>query len=252
MWRLRTLLLVVSVVVYTIVFGLIAILFSLFDREGDVLQKIATLWAGMITRTNRIRVRLSMEEDPGTGPFVIITNHQSYLDIPALLVSLPYNFRMVAKKELFRIPIFGWGIKLAGYIEVDRSDTRKAIRGISEADNQLSAGRSIVIFPEGTRSRDGNLLPFKKGAFVLALKNQVPILPCLVHGGFLLLPKGTLRMGKADMNVHLGKPISTRGLAIDERNSLKSEVEVWMQQVLSEFNQFATGVSNQGEGREKD
>jgi len=237
MWRLRSSLLIISVVLYTLFFGLLAILISVLDRKGNVLQRIAVLWARMIIWTNFIKVTLSCEGDPGPGPYVIISNHQSYLDIPALLVRLPFNYRMVAKKELFRIPVFGWGMKLAGYIEVDRSDSRKAIQGMSAAEHQLSEGRSVVIFPEGTRSRDGNLLPMKKGAFVLALKHKAPILPVTVHGSFRILPKGTLRMGSSEIRVHLGKPIPTAGKTHESRDELKLLVESWMKKTLSEFNQ---------------
>jgi 1-acyl-sn-glycerol-3-phosphate acyltransferase len=247
MWRLRSLLLIISVVVYTMLLGLLAILISIFDSKGHVLQRIAVLWAKLIIWTNFIGTSLSLDEDPGPGPFVIISNHQSLLDIPALLASLPFDYRMVAKKELFRIPIFGWGMKLAGYIEVDRGDTRRAIRGMSEADRILKVGKSIVIFPEGTRSRDGNLLPLKKGAFVIALKNGVPILPCIVQGGFHLLPKGTLRMGNARMRIHLGKPIQTKDLTHEDRDSLRREVEIWMKDSLAEFNQSSRSGSNQYE-----
>ncbi len=244
MWRLRTLLLVLSVVLSTLLFGLLAIVVSIVDRSGDIHQKIAVIWGWTILRANRITVRLSVEGEPGPGPFVIVSNHQSYLDIPALLVSLPYNFRMVAKKELFRIPVFGWGMKLAGYIEVDREDTRRAIRGMSEADRNLREGRSIVIFPEGTRSRDGRLLPLKKGAFVLAIKNQVPVLPCAVAGSIRVLPKGTLQMGTSDIRIHLGKPIETRGLTLEDRNALKDRVEAWLEETLSGCNRSIPPGSN--------
>lgn len=246
MWRFRSLLLITSVVVYTIVFGLVAIAVSPFDRRGDLIQKIAVFWANLIIRTNGIKVRMSKDGEPGPGPFVIVSNHQSLLDIPALLATLPFNYRMVAKKELFRIPIFGWGIKLAGYIEVDREDTRRAIRGMSDADRNLCEGRSILVFPEGTRSRDGRLLPLKKGAFVIALKNGAPLLPCIVHGSFSLLPKGTLRMGRSDIHVHLGRLISTQGLSHEDRDVLRSRVETWMKDTLDRFNNTARGVSNSG------
>ncbi|MFQ6102889.1 MAG: lysophospholipid acyltransferase family protein [Candidatus Glassbacteria bacterium] len=249
MWRLRSFFLILSVVAYTIFFGIWAICISPFDRRGDFIQKIAIVWAKMIIWTNLIKVGLSTDQQLGSGPYVVVCNHQSLLDIPALLVSLPFEYRMVAKRELFRIPIFGWGMKLAGYIEVDRGDTRKAIRGMSAADMKIEEGKSIVIFAEGTRSRDGNLLPLKKGAFVLAIKNGVPILPCIIHGGHSLLPKGTLRMGNARMRVHLGNPISTEGLSHDDRDSLRREVESWMRKALSGFNQSNHSGSKKDEGR---
>jgi len=239
MWRLRSFLLVVSVVLYTVIIGLLAIAVSPLDRKGNLIQKIAVLWARLIIWTNRIRVSLSTEGELGAGPFIIVSNHQSLLDIPALLASLPLNYRMVAKKELFRIPIFGWGIKLAGYIEVDREDTRRAIRGMSDADRNLREGRSILIFPEGTRSRDGNLLPLKKGAFVIGIKNAAPVLPCVVHGSFFLLPKGTLRMGRSAIKVHLGTPIPTAGFSHEDRDALKAGVEAWMKKSLAEFHRNA-------------
>jgi 1-acyl-sn-glycerol-3-phosphate acyltransferase len=239
MWRFRSFLLIVSVILYTLVLGLAAVAISPLDRNGNRIQRIAVFWARLIMWTNRIRVHLRTEGELGAGPYVIVSNHQSLLDIPALLVSLPFNFKMVAKKELFRIPVFGWGMRVAGYIEVDREDTRRAIRGMSDADRNLREGRSIVVFPEGTRSRDGNLLPLKKGAFVIALKNRVPVLPCVVHGSFLLLPKGTLRMGKSSITVCLGRPVSTEGLGHEHRDIFRARVETWMKQALAELNEAA-------------
>jgi 1-acyl-sn-glycerol-3-phosphate acyltransferase len=123
---------------------------------------------------------------------------------------------------------------------------------MSEADRQLSEGRSVVIFPEGTRSRDGHLLPLKKGAFVLALKNKAPILPVTVSGSFAILPKGTLRMGNSEIRVHLGKPIPTAGKTLDSKDELKLLVESWMKKTLSGFNQSSDTVSNEVEGKERE
>ena len=126
-----------------------------------------------------------------------MSNHQSALDISVLLSHLPVPFKFVAKRELFRIPVFGRAIKKAGYINIDRDNPREALKAIEEAVARIRGGTSVLIFPEGTRSRDGNLLPFMKGAFSLATRAGVPVVPLAVIGTNPL-PAARMRRGSAE------------------------------------------------------
>ena len=186
---------------------------------------IARLWSWLVMRT--CRVRWVASRDPGfdfSRPCVMAANHQSLFDIPALVLSLPGDFRMVAKRSLLHVPIFGWALWLAGFTFIDRSNRERAIRSLERASRGLRRGTSIVIFAEGTRSRDGSLLPFKRGGFVLALQTGVPIIPVTVHGGLDVLRKGSWRIRPGVVHVHLGAPIETREYTYETRNALIARV----------------------------
>jgi 1-acyl-sn-glycerol-3-phosphate acyltransferase len=148
--------------------------------------------------------------------YVIMTNHQSYFDIPVVVVAVPGSVRFIAKKELFRIPVFGPAMKAAGIISIDRQDRERAIESLKRAEDEIHAGINIWIAPEGTRSRDGKLGPLKKGGFVLALETGAPILPAAIDGTRDAMPRGgSLRRG-ATATVTFGKPIEVQGRGREE------------------------------------
>lgn len=172
-----------------------------------------------------IRIDVTGAENvPDGGAFVFMSNHQSHLDIPILYWSLPVEtLRMVAKTELFRVPIWGRAMRAGGMIEVDRSDRRQAIDSLRRAGEALADGVSIYIAPEGTRSRTGELGPLKKGGFHLALETGTPIIPVAISGSFDILPPESLSMRRGvEVAVHIGAPIEVAGREID---SLMGEVE---------------------------
>ncbi|MGH9750191.1 MAG: lysophospholipid acyltransferase family protein [Candidatus Polarisedimenticolia bacterium] len=158
------------------------------------------------------------------GPCVYIANHQSQLDIPALIRALPASTRFIAKKELLYVPIFGWALWLAGFVFVDRRDRDKAIRSLEMAARKVRTGTPILVFAEGTRSPDGRLLPFKKGGFVLAMQAGVPIVPVTVRGGTEILPKGSLRIRPGRIEVSIGDPIDTTRYSFETRDALIADV----------------------------
>lgn len=164
------------------------------------------------------------EHLPRQGAVIFMPNHQSNLDILALFAGLPVQFRWLAKQELFRIPLFGLAMRRTDYIPVDRSDRRAAIASMSLAAQRIADGTSIILFPEGTRSSDGDLLPFKKGGFMLALQAQVPIVPVALQGSRESLPKHSWRVRPGRITVQIFPPLPTDGLTTADRERLMEEV----------------------------
>lgn len=140
-------------------------------------------------------------------PTLYVSNHQSGLDITALFMAIPANFRFVCKKELKYIPLFGWYLWAAGYIFVDRGNGQRAVESMEEAGRKMRAGTSVLVFAEGTRSRDLRLLPFKKGAFHLAVKARVAICPVTIEGTGRISPRGSWDIRPGPVTVKIGKPI---------------------------------------------
>jgi len=156
---------------------------------------------------------------PGRS-YIFAANHQSQFDIFALQGYLGFDFRWMAKLELFKIPIFGPAMRMAGYIPVDRAHGRKAIKSLDEAAARIAGGTSVLIFPEGTRSPDGRLLPFKAGAMVLAIKAGVPLVPVAIVGTHQILPKGKLLFKPGRVEIRVGEPIETRNYSLKQKQEL--------------------------------
>lgn len=173
----------------------------------------------------RIRLRSSGQENLPDGPCIMMCNHQSHIDILAIFGSNPVNLRFVAKQELFWIPFFGWYLWYAGYIPIDRGHRDKAIRSLDRAADKIRRGISIVTFPEGTRSPDGNLQPFKKGPFALAQKAGVPVVPVAIHGSREVLAKKSLSVRAGTIRVSYGAPVRPAGLSNQDRDRLMAEVD---------------------------
>ncbi|MFH1060519.1 MAG: lysophospholipid acyltransferase family protein [Pseudomonadota bacterium] len=199
----------------------------------DRAQYLARFWARILIGGAGCPIRLEGGEklEPG-GAYVFACNHSSALDIPALLSLLPRNFRWIAKKELFSIPIFGPALTAAGYIPIDRGDHRKAMASITRAAERIMNGVSVVIFPEGTRSPDGKLLPFKSGGFMLALKSQRPVVPVAIVGSSRALPAKRLLLNPGRIRVILGDPLPTTGLKTGDREALAELTRRKVQELL--------------------
>jgi len=154
-------------------------------------------------------------------PAVLVSNHVSWYDVFALMSSLPVDARFVGKKEIVKIPFFGPAWIASGHIPIDRSDRRAAIRSLERAGEILqNDGGVIIMFPEGTRSRDGELQPFKKGAFMLALQLGVPIVPAAVVGSRAIMPKGSALVRPGTITIRIGEPIPVQGLSERDRDAL--------------------------------
>jgi len=209
------------IVVYTVVLGTVGILLCLLVPGGAALMPLARVWSWLVMRSARVSWRATYDPtlDPGR-PAVYVANHQSQFDIPALVLTMPVDFRMVAKRMLLFIPFFGWALWLAGFIFVDRGNRERAIRSLDRAAVRLRRGTSVVIFAEGTRSPDGSLLPFKRGGFVLAIQAGVPVVPVTLRGGREVLPKGSLRIRPGTIDVHFGAPIDADWYTYETRDAL--------------------------------
>jgi 1-acyl-sn-glycerol-3-phosphate acyltransferase len=196
-----------------------------FDRCGERVHGIATVWARIQLWAAGISVSVEGAEHIAAPPYLFMSNHQSALDISVLLSCLPVPFKFVAKRELFRIPVFGRAIKKAGYINIDRDNPREALKAIEDAVAKIKSGVSVLIFPEGTRSPDGNLLPFMKGAFSLATRAGVPVVPLAVIGTNPLQPPGcAVATQTGRVTVRVGKPIPTGGKGLSYKSGLMGEV----------------------------
>jgi 1-acyl-sn-glycerol-3-phosphate acyltransferase len=203
---------------YTILLTPAVMVLTLFDKKGRLVHfYIAVPWAKGILKAFGLKVRVKgLENIDPAKPHIYMTNHQSILDIFALLAYIPVDFKFIVKQELMRIPIFGFNMRRAGYIGIERDEPRKAVASMKAAAERIKKGASVLIFPEGTRSIDGKLLPFKKGGFNLALKSQCDIIPVAISNSCLLAPKGSFRIKKGAFHIHFGKPIPVK--AYTKRN----------------------------------
>lgn len=218
---------------YTILCGTLSLFSSLFDSSGRWQHAFARVWSRLILATSGICTRV---EGAGNvipqGPAIYCANHQSAMDIPILFVSLPIQFRFVAKRSLFRIPFMGWHLTRSGHIPVDRGHPKQARKNMDEAAEKIRAGSSVVLFPEGRRSRDGRIGPFKSGSFYLAIQAGVPVVPVTLNGTRAVLKPDTyhVRAGRTEMIVH--PPIPTASLTLRDIDALAGKVRA---QIISRF-----------------
>lgn len=181
----------------------------------------------------RIEVEYRVPLDP-KQPYVFMANHASSLDIWAAFVAIPRPIRMIAKKQLGRIPLFGWVMWAGRFIFIDRQNKLAARRSIDAAGERIRKGDSVLIFPEGTRTRTGALGEFKKGGFHLATKAGVPIVPVAMCGTRELMPAGSLLLRAGTIKVILGAPVSTQDLSDEERTTLSERVRSTVEAMLAE------------------
>jgi 1-acyl-sn-glycerol-3-phosphate acyltransferase len=202
-----------------------SIFFTLLDSTGRFYHYHARLWGRLGIMLGGVRVKVAgLENIPSSGPVIYMSNHQGNFDILALLAKIPRQFAWIAKEELFRIPVFGHSMARAGYIPLDRGDGRRALRSMEIAADMIRKGKSVVIFPEGTRSNDGELLPFKRGGFLLAEKAGVAIVPVSIDGSWRINPPKQLRLYPGPMTVRFGKPVPTSGEGAPGRGELPEVV----------------------------
>ena len=223
---LRTVLTILVSIVLTTVFALIVLIAALLrvpHRPGGIYDVIPRLWSRAILGAAGVTVRVHGRENLVDGPAIFTCNHVSLFDIPALVTSLPQHY-FVAKSELFRIPVFGAGIRAVGTIPIERENRKAAFDSYDVAAGRIRGGSSVVVFPEGTRGHSYPVRPFKKGPFVLAIKAGVPIVPCIVHGTIEILPKKSLLIHSGHVDLHILQPVPTAGLDYSDREQLARDI----------------------------
>ncbi|MEM7482859.1 MAG: lysophospholipid acyltransferase family protein [Acidobacteriota bacterium] len=221
----RTALAIAYLVPVTLVLGSTAVLFSWVPPRGNLMVVLARVWSRGLLWISGVKVEAEVPASvDGRRGRVYLANHQSYFDIPALLVTLPGSLRFAAKRSLFRIPVFGWSLHAGGFIPVDRSDRSRAREVYKIAGRRLDAGASVLFFPEGTRSRDGRIGPFERGGFLVALKAGAPIVPVGVSGTRRVLSRDSLKLASGTVQVRLGEPIDSKQFGIRRRDALMSRV----------------------------
>lgn len=215
-----------GIILDTIILGLIYIFLSPIDFKGRIFEFLSRNWSKIILFISGVKVKIiGIENINKNQSYIVVSNHQSLFDIPVVIANLPLSIRMIAKKGLFMIPIFGWAIYIAGHISIERGNGKKAKRSLEKALEKIRKRRfSIVVYPEGTRSPDGEVKEFGKGAFRLAFDSKLPILPVSIKGSRMILPKGSLKINKGEIKIIIGKPIITENIEKRELNILKDKV----------------------------
>jgi 1-acyl-sn-glycerol-3-phosphate acyltransferase len=184
------------------------------NYKGKVSNFIVKIWSKNLLAISFIKVKIAgVENIKDNQNYIYISNHSSLFDILITLAAIPSNIRFVAKKQIFNVPLFGWAMRVAGYISVDRSRSVKAMRSIEAAAAKIRSGLSVIMFAEGTRSKDGSIQPFKRGPFLLAAKTNVPIIPVTINGAERVLPKDTLRLSGGKVEIVFGEQIPTINVA---------------------------------------
>jgi 1-acyl-sn-glycerol-3-phosphate acyltransferase len=224
--RLRSYFFFVPMVyLYTGVLGTLALLASLFDGTGRVQHWFARTWSQLILKTIGIRVHVEgMENVHPSQAAVYAVNHLSAADIPVLYAHLPVQFRILAKKELFRYPFLGWYLKRSGQIPIVYGDPHASLRSLNRAGDALRKGVPLVIFPEGGRSATGQLQNFMNGAFYVAIRAQAPVVPVAIVGTYELLPINSFHVMPGDVVLAIGEPIPTVGMRLRDMEKLSSQV----------------------------
>jgi 1-acyl-sn-glycerol-3-phosphate acyltransferase len=193
-------------------FSIVALFSAPIDRTGRTFHTMARLWSSLILWMFGIKVHTKGSEHlDASKRYIYVSNHASAFDIPAVIVGIPDDIRFVLKKELTRVPIWGWALKYGHYITIDRGNARDAMKSLDEAAQRMRQGASVILFGEGTRTRDGNLQSLKRGAFSLAVKAGMPVVPVTINNTFKILPRGSLRVNPADIEIVFDEPITMEG-----------------------------------------
>lgn len=222
---IRSFLIVIIATAVTAFMSTCAFLFPLISPGENKAHKVANLWARMLLWLTSTRVNVIGRENVLVGkPQIFMANHQSDFDILIVMAHIPGQFRWIAKKELFKIPIFGKAMRSAGYIEIDRQNHEKAMKSLDEAAQKIREGKSVVTFPEGTRSKDRTIKPFKQGLFHLAIKAGVPIVPISIIGAHEIMPKRTLKFRPGKITMIIDRPVDVSGYTIETRGELIERV----------------------------
>ncbi len=222
---IRTLIIVIFALPVTVFLSSLTILASFINKNSDLAYNCTKTWAKFVLAVSRIKVTVNGLHNirPGRS-YIYMSNHQSNFDIPVALAYFPFQFRWVAKAELFKIPIFGYAMGRIGHINIDRSNRRAAFKSLKMAAKNIQEGTSVLIYPEGTRSKDGNIRPFKKGGFVLAVESGAPIVPVIIHGTWPIMPKDKIIIKPGNVIIEIKEPVETKNYTRKTKDDLLEKV----------------------------
>ena len=210
---------------YTAVLGILSLLSSFLDRDGRIQHGFARLWSRLILHTIFSPVKVTgLERVDHSRPHIFAANHISALDIPLLYEHLPFQFRIMAKKELFRYPFMGWHLRRSGQIPVDAASAHASMRSLMRGVRSLQAGMPLVVFPEGGRSASGQVQPFMGGAFYIAIKAGADVVPMAIVGSYEVLPMNSFHIRPGPMELVVGEPISSAGYGLRDMDALTARV----------------------------
>ena len=211
---------------YTVLFGALSLLSSIFDKSGRIQHRFARVWSRMILGTIGVRPLIAgLDKIDTSKAQVYVVNHLSALDIPLLYAYLPFQFRILAKKHLFRYPFMGWHLSRSGQIPVVLESPKASVRSLNRAVSAIKEGNSLVVFPEGGRSRDGQLRPFMGGAFYSALRAQVDVIPIALVGTYEMLKMNTWHIKPGPVYLLVGEPIRTQGLTTRDLEKVSQKAQ---------------------------
>ena len=217
---------VVSALIITGVVSVFAVILTLIDYSGNSTGRMTRVWAWIVLKIAGISVEIDGLDKLERGKsYVFISNHASLLDIPAVLYSLPFQLRFLAKKELYKFPVFGLALRMAGHIRIDRGNLESAVESLKKASVRLKKRKaSAMVFAEGPRTLDGRVGRFKKGGIILAISMGIPIVPVSISGSRELAPKGDMMIKRGTIRLKVGNPVATEGRDISYRNELVKEI----------------------------
>ena len=241
-----------AVYLYTGVLGTLALIASLFDGSGRLQHWFARSWSQVILKTIGIRVRVKgLEHVHASQAAVYAANHLSAADIPVLYAHLPLQFRIMAKKELFRYPFLGWYLKRSGQIPIVYGDAHASLRSLNRACDALRRGVPLMVFPEGGRSATGKLQEFMGGAFYVAIRAQMPVVPMAIVGTYELLPINSFHVMPGEVELVIGEPIPTTGMRLRDMDKLSAQVRQAIVQLYDSHSQGLPAVNSGDEAEPK-
>ena len=219
---MRTTWIVLNMTIATVFIGFVVILVGYFDHKKNITGIFGRMWGRWVLWSTGINYTIrGLQNLEPNKQYIFVSNHESALDIPLSVAGLPYNNVFLAKKELFKIPIFGWAMHAAGMVRVDRQNREKARLSVDRALKQIrKTNISIMIYPEGTRTLTGDLLPFKKGSYLLAIRSGLSVVPITIKGMFDILSKNSFKLKQGKVELIIDKPIQTSSLTEKDRDYL--------------------------------
>ncbi len=222
------------IIASTLVMGITVMAGALLGGRAYFQDRCAHAWVRMLLAASFVRVTVrGLEKLDRSQTYIFCSNHLSYMDPPIIVACLRHPICFIAKKSLFAIPVFGWALRAAGHVPIDRENVRNALRSLEKAEAKIRAGASVIVFPEGGRSLDGRLQPFLRGAFRLAIETQAPVVPIALAGTREILAPGSIHIHGGRVQLMVGDPIETRGMSAKDRDALAATARQRISEMLA-------------------